>query len=498
MSFTDNSNGTVMDNNTGLMWQEEDDGIAYNWYQANGTFDATYNPSSQNVCGSLTLGDHSDWRLPTRKELMSIVDYGIPCPGPTIDMTYFPNTKSSYYWTSTPYINYWTFPPYLDYTFGWALVFFEGDVFCVDKYQDFYVRCVRGGQYPSRNLIDNGNGTITDNATGLIWQQEWQRYMAWGSALSYCKGLSLGGRSDWRLPNIRELDSLTGDGEYYAYCGYWSSTTNVCDPNNAWHECYQSVGNGVKQYNTMYARCVRGGETPSDGSSILITKYARKSQINSGAQAIFDITIENNGETPLVNIEIKDDQCDELKADKTNNNNYLAIGDKLKYTCIKKYVTRDLTNIAAVKAVSINGTVVTSSATATVKVDNGLECDPSLYENICDKKGQVVTGFYIIAKKERKEYDCNYGDPDIVVIDKQVMPNGDIKCVEQGIVGNINSDCLGRCGAGCGWDLFDVRYTQECLNHDLCTRSTGKYLGPCKTEFDIAQEGWTCAEECPE
>jgi len=279
-------------------------------------------------------------------------------------------------------------------------------------------------------------------------------------------------------------------------CTYTYSDWGACQPDNTQtRTVLTATPEGCTGTPVLSKSCIY-----SDGSSILITKYARKSQINSGAQAIFDITIENNGKTPLVNIEVKDNQCDELKADKKNNNNYLAIGDKLKYTCVKKYVTHDLTNIAAVKAVSINGTIVTSSATATVKVDNALACDFSLYENICDKKGQVVTGFYILSKKESKTYNCNYGDPDIVVIDRQVMPNGDIQCIEQGIVGDINSDCIGRCGLGCGWDLFPERYTQECFNHDLCTRSTGYIfgLGPCKTEFDIAQEGWTCAEECPE
>lgn len=561
LSYTDNGDGTVTDNNTGLMWQKEDDGIFYNWYKASGTFNASYNnPPSQSVCGSLTLGGHSDWRLPTKRELMSIVNYGISIsyPSPTIDPV-FSNTKAFYYWSSN------TCPNCYGADYAWWVRFYYGDVGFLDKGTNMYVRCVRGEQ-PQQHFTDNGNGTVTDNGTGLMWQQGVpEPDMLWDSALSYCEGLSLGGHSDWRLPNIKELESLTEDTTYwypaidtnffpqeptasYRWV-YSSSTTRANDPFIAVSVVFESGsvwGYCGKDNSFCYVRCVRSGEgepppactytysdwgdcqsdntqtrtvlssspancvgtpvlsqsciyvPPSDGSSILITKYAMKSQINSGAQAIFDITIENNGETPLVNIEMKDDQCDELKADKNNNNNYLAIGDKLKYTCIKKYVTRDLTNIAAVKAISINGTVVTSSAIATVKVDNGLECDPSLYENICDKKGQVVTGFYIIAKKERKEYDCNYGDPDIVVIDKQVMPNGDIKCIEQGIVGNINSDCLGRCGPGCGWDLFDERYTQECLNHDLCTRSTGKYLGPCKTEFDIAQEGWTCAEECPE
>ena len=57
MSFTDNDNGTVTDNNTSLMWQKQDDGAIYNWYQASGTYDATYNPSSQDVCGSLNTSE---------------------------------------------------------------------------------------------------------------------------------------------------------------------------------------------------------------------------------------------------------------------------------------------------------------------------------------------------------------------------------------------------------------------------------------------------------
>jgi hypothetical protein len=138
MSFTDNGNGTVTDNNTGLMWQKQDDGNTYNWYQASGTYDATYNPNSEDVCGSLNLGGHSDWRLPAKKELMSIVNYGIPYPGPTIDTTYFPNAKSSCYWSSTTYAYY----PYD----AWFVGFFDGLVYDGYKYYYSYVRCVRGGQ----------------------------------------------------------------------------------------------------------------------------------------------------------------------------------------------------------------------------------------------------------------------------------------------------------------------------------------------------------------
>lgn len=70
MSYTDNGNGTITDNVTGLVWQKGENsasGTYYNWYVASGTYDATNNPSSQNVCGSLTLGGQSGWRLPTNK-----------------------------------------------------------------------------------------------------------------------------------------------------------------------------------------------------------------------------------------------------------------------------------------------------------------------------------------------------------------------------------------------------------------------------------------------
>ncbi len=80
MSLTDNGDGTVTDNNTGLMWQQQDDGNVYDWYEASGIYDATSNPSSLNVCGSLNLGGHSDWRLPTDKELQGIVDYSLSDP----------------------------------------------------------------------------------------------------------------------------------------------------------------------------------------------------------------------------------------------------------------------------------------------------------------------------------------------------------------------------------------------------------------------------------
>lgn len=264
MSFTDD--GTVTDNNTGLIWQKLDNGNTYNWYQASGTYDASYNPTSQNVCGSLGAG----WRLPSQKELMSIVDYSIPYPGPTINSLYFPNTKSSY-WSSTTIAD--------NPSYAWVLLFTLGKSGGAYKNgsstPSSYVRCVSGGQYPSQSLTDNGNGTVSDNATVLMWQQDEPGYMTWETALSYCEGLNLGGYSDWRLPNIKELASLTDDMRYNpsidttffpnAYVsGYLTSTTGAGSPLYAW---YVYFGNGSFDYNinknsSFYVRCVRGGGAP--------------------------------------------------------------------------------------------------------------------------------------------------------------------------------------------------------------------------------------------
>mgnify|MGYP001616241930 CR=1 FL=1 len=267
MSYTDNGNGTVTDNNTELMWQKEDDGTAYNWYQASGIYDATYNPSSQDVCGSLNLGGYSDWRLPTKKELITIVDYAIHYPGPTINTTYFPNTESSVYWSSTTVAGN---PGY-----AWGVNFSLGYL-PNSKHNGSYVRCVRGGQYPEQNLIDNQNGTVTDNATELVWQKGEPGYMTWDLALSYCEGLSLGNNTDWRLPNIKELESLTDDTRYYpaidttffpgANIFYLSSTTVADNSYYAWG-VYLSYGY-VRYHgkdNPLYVRCVSSGQSGSFG-----------------------------------------------------------------------------------------------------------------------------------------------------------------------------------------------------------------------------------------
>ncbi|RJQ23227.1 MAG: DUF1566 domain-containing protein [Nitrospiraceae bacterium] len=105
-----------------------------------------------------------------------------------------------------------------------------------------------------------------------MWQQGEPGNKTWGSALSYCEGLSLGNKTDWRLPNIKELESITDDTRFYpaidtsffpgAYAStYWSSTTFVGDERTAWSVFF--INGIVYHYykgNNYYVRCVRGGE----------------------------------------------------------------------------------------------------------------------------------------------------------------------------------------------------------------------------------------------
>jgi hypothetical protein len=116
--------GTVLDKETGLRWQQQDDGKKYNWYDA------------QKYCGSLKRGGESDWRLPSKDELLTIRDSSIPDPRPKIDTAYFWNAKSGWYWSST------THPVYPE---GALLVDFGSSVWHGNDKVEYccYVRCVR-------------------------------------------------------------------------------------------------------------------------------------------------------------------------------------------------------------------------------------------------------------------------------------------------------------------------------------------------------------------
>jgi hypothetical protein len=120
MSFTDNGNGTVTDNVTGLTWQQRDDSIARNWTTA-----ADY-------CTNLYLGGYSNWRLPELLELVGIVDYEMRAPA--INGNYFYDTKSSPYWTSSI--------PGFNQNSSYAVYFLHGGCYNLRNTSEYFVRCV--------------------------------------------------------------------------------------------------------------------------------------------------------------------------------------------------------------------------------------------------------------------------------------------------------------------------------------------------------------------
>ena len=292
MSYTDNGNGTIMDNNTGLMWQKCSAGqnndatcsgiaSALNWYQASGTYDATYNPTSSGACGG--------WRLPTQKELFSIVDFSVPGPTANINATFFPNTVSDAYWLSDD----WS----ANSNLAWFENFYNGISSAKTKLSTGYVRCVLGAPV-AQSYTDNLDGTETDNTTRLIWQKcsagqsydvscsgSASLYNNWNDALGYCNNLSLASQTDWCLPNIKELDTLLFvDPVIFPKTNaaqYWSSTTYAGVLGSLWG--YALIGgaifdNGVatKQVKALgdvtSARCVRGGQSAPSGHPVRLIR----------------------------------------------------------------------------------------------------------------------------------------------------------------------------------------------------------------------------------
>lgn len=74
-------------------------------------------------------------------------------------------------------------------------------------------------------MIDNGNGTITDEATGLMWQQESPPQLNWEDSIQFCSEMTLGGYTDWRLPTIKELQTIVYRCECWKNCGMKKTTS---------------------------------------------------------------------------------------------------------------------------------------------------------------------------------------------------------------------------------------------------------------------------------
>ncbi|MFI3277634.1 MAG: DUF1566 domain-containing protein [Rikenellaceae bacterium] len=217
-SYTDNGDGTITDNVTGLMWQKE--------------FKVMTLPEAQKAVEKFKLAGHTDWRIPTIKEAYSLILFsgsdvspqlnaGSDSPGTPFINTNFFEFKygangnrdidsqlltSSLYVGSTERENLLFGVNFADGRIkGYGLKFGGGD-------KPFMVRFVRGAEYGINDFADNGNGTITDKATELMWSKEdSKKAMNWQEALAYAEQMntqSYLGHTDWRVPNAKELQSI--------------------------------------------------------------------------------------------------------------------------------------------------------------------------------------------------------------------------------------------------------------------------------------------------
>ena len=199
-SYTDNGDGTITDNVTGLLWTQDLSDSSISWEEAD------------DYCDSLELAGYDDWRIPTLKELFSISDFSQGWP--YLNTTYFDLAGTSV----SKDEQYWA-----EYYVGTTAQGGSAAAFGVNHGTGHikaypanasgpmgnYVRAVRGNTYGVNGFVDNGDGTITDNATGLMWQQaDSGTGMDWENALAYAETSTLAGHNDWRLPNIRELQSI--------------------------------------------------------------------------------------------------------------------------------------------------------------------------------------------------------------------------------------------------------------------------------------------------
>ena len=244
--FIIHGDGTITDTITGLMWQQIDGG------------EMTIE-NAITYCGALTLAGYSDWRLPNAHEAFSILNF--QNTNPSLNTSVFPISLAEYWWTSDRQLN--------DNTKVWVTNSGGGignhpktETISAGGPNYFHTRAVRD-IYPNstspNHFTDNLNGTITDNVTNLIWQKNAiADSLTWEGALINADTMLLGGYNDWRLPNIKELQSINNEQimnpsintTYFANIGIdkvWSSTTLPNQTTKAW---YLDTQYGVTTYQT--------------------------------------------------------------------------------------------------------------------------------------------------------------------------------------------------------------------------------------------------------
>ena len=282
-SYTLGADGlTVMDNRTGLTWQRSPNlaGGAPRYSDKLTYPQAAALPAKLNA---MKFAGFSDWRLPTIKELYSLILFSGIDSGPDstparmqpfLDTNYFKFSYGDENNGERVIDSQWatgsTYAANPNQMFG--VNFADGRIKGYGTRmpgrgeKKFYVICCRGNpRYGQNDFRDNADGTVTDRATGLMWARNdsgrgmnWEAALAWVQQRSAEKHL---GHSDWRLPNAKELQSLldysrspdtsrsaaispvfactaiTNEAGATDYPFYWSSTTHA-----------STMGGGAAEY----------------------------------------------------------------------------------------------------------------------------------------------------------------------------------------------------------------------------------------------------------
>lgn len=252
-AYIDNGNGTVTDSATKLTWMRCP--LGQTWSGAECAGASSKYTWTEVASLKLTFAGRSDWRLPSHNELQSIVDR--TKHHPAVDFTAFPDTPSVEFWSSTQRVSLGEgYPLYVN--FG------SGGTGNYTKATAIGVRLVSGDpMLTGGQLGDNKDGTATDARTGLMWRhcavgstaigvsQTWGTYICSGSPIVFdwqsASTLTdtYAGFSDWRLPTVAELTSITNQAGYYsldtatfsdtAPWALWAAAPDAADAANAWY-----------------------------------------------------------------------------------------------------------------------------------------------------------------------------------------------------------------------------------------------------------------------
>ena len=298
--FINNSNGTITDTVTGLVWQQVDGGEM--------TFD-----KATTYASNLVLGGYSDWRMPSILELNSLLNHDKN--NPALNTVYFTATAAQYWWSGQKQVN--------DATKAWCANAGGGignhpvsETVSAGGAKKFHVRAVRDISTPSTittRFIDNKNGTTTDQLTGLIWQQIPTDSMTWEQALITAENLVSGGSSLWRMPNIKELQSISEVSIYnpsisktyfsgISTAFYWSSTSLANQSTKAWYLDTQfGITTQVLKTNKLRLLAVRSATTVTSMSTLSKAKESLSIYPNPGTGSFTLKADEPLGEIRIIN-----------------------------------------------------------------------------------------------------------------------------------------------------------------------------------------------------